>query len=110
MYSEWNQPKKAIECGLKALESLGYVIDSGNFPRAPKTSLVVKKWGLMLDLLVNCWMLLALAYSNVAPELEAKAETYAKLTYRICVGEDETFHETYGRHTDRLDGFFTEAE
>ncbi|KAJ5610508.1 TPR domain protein [Penicillium lagena] len=110
MYSEWNQPEKAIECGLKALESLGYVIDGGNFPQAPKLTLVVKRWGLMLDLLVNCWMLLALAYSQVAPELEAKAEGYAKLTYRICVGEDETFHETYGRHAGRLDGFLGGGE
>ncbi|KAJ5812101.1 TPR domain protein [Penicillium riverlandense] len=109
MYSERNQPKKAIECGLKVLESLGYVIDGGNFPLAPKTPLVVKKWGLMLDLLVDCWMFLARGYSQVAPELEAKAEHYAKLTYRICVGEDETFHETYGRHGDRLNGFLAEG-
>jgi hypothetical protein len=105
MYSEQDQPQKAIECGLRALESLGFVIEGGRLPSAQNTPLVVKKWGLIVDLLVNCWMLLASAYCQVAPELEAQAEDYAKATYKICVGEDETFHETYGRHADRLDGF-----
>ena len=94
-YAKHNQPKKAIDWALKALESLGYVIDGGCVSNMPLT---VKKWGLMTDSHVECWMILARAYLAVGPELAAQAEDYARITYSICVGEDETFYETYGNY------------
>ena len=33
----------------------------------------------------------------LAPGLCKKAEEYAKVTYKICIGEDDTFDETYGK-------------
>ncbi len=42
-------------------------------------------------------MLLSSAYYLVAPDLETQAEEDARISYRICVGEDETFGETYGK-------------
>ncbi|KAJ5611683.1 hypothetical protein N7528_008788 [Penicillium herquei] len=92
---------KAIKFGLKALASLGFVIDGGEIS---DTKLEVKTWGLMTDGVVGCWMLLCRAYSQVAPLLEAQAKEYAKISYRICVGEDETFDDTYGKHSARVDG------
>ncbi|KAH0832708.1 hypothetical protein FOPE_01435 [Fonsecaea pedrosoi] len=91
------QPLKAVEWGVSALESLGYVIEGGRLPRTIGTPLVVKKWGLMQDHLVECWMVLARAYSLVAPDLEVLAIEYARNSYKICVGEDDSFDETYGR-------------
>jgi len=37
------------------------------------------------------------AYTQVAPDLCEKAEEYAKVTYKICIGEDDTFDEKYGK-------------
>lgn len=91
------QPNNAIAAALKALESPGYVIEGGSLPRASNSPLDIKKWGIMVDGLVECWMTLSSIYREVAPELEAQAEHYARITYKICVGEDETFGETYGK-------------
>lgn len=104
VYATHHQPQKAIEFALKTLESLGYVVEGGHLPHALGTPLLVKKWGLMTDGLVGCWMSLSSAYRQIAPDLVAQAEGYARITYRICVGEDETFDETYTQLSERRDG------
>ncbi|KAF8850697.1 SET domain-containing protein [Acephala macrosclerotiorum] len=100
MYTEQGNPFKVIDSALRVLASLGYIIDGGNLPRTSRLPMVVKKWGLMMDRLIECWMLLSNAYRLVAPDLEAQAEEYARISYRICVGEGETFDETYGKLSD----------
>ncbi|KAJ5097335.1 hypothetical protein N7456_008056 [Penicillium angulare] len=109
--AESNKPKEVVKFGLKALESLGYIIEGGNALRASdsENSLLVKTWGLMDDEVVSCWMMLARAYRLVAPALQARAVIYAKISYKICVGEDETFYKTYGQHSDRTDGLLPTA-
>lgn len=106
IYSTQNQPQKAIDFALKALESLGYIIEGGRLPLIQETRLVVKKWGVAVDSLVSCWLNLANSYRKVAPGLEDQAKKYAKITYRICVGEDETFDEIYGRDSQLRRGHF----
>lgn len=95
LYQKRRKPLKAIEWGLKALKALGFVVEGGTVPRTSDAPLVVKKWGLVEDELVGGWIVLARAYRAVAPELEAAAKGYAKICYRICVGEDESFEDTY---------------
>ena len=97
IYMQQDQPKNAVDSALRALQSLGYVIDGGNLPRILGMPMVIKQWGVMMDSLVNCWMLLSAAYKLVAPDLEAQAERYARISYSICVGEDETFEDSYGK-------------
>jgi len=97
MYLGHQQPAKAIDFGLRALESLGYIIDGGRLPRTPGTPLIVKRWGLMQDTLIECWLLLSMAYSLVAPDLEGSATEHARISYKICIGEDDSFDETYGK-------------
>jgi hypothetical protein len=104
LYARHEQPQKAIEFALKTLESLGYLVEGGHPPHTSGTPLLVKKWGLMTDGLVGCWMSLSRAYRQVAPDLVLTAEGYARITYRICVGEDETFDETYTQLSGRSDG------
>lgn len=58
----------------------------------------------MTDGLVRCWMSLSRAYRQVAPDLVLTAEGYARIMYRICVGEDETLDETYTQLSERSDG------
>jgi hypothetical protein len=94
-YFIYHKPRKAVELGLKGLESLGYVIQGGGLPYESGTTLKVIQWGLMMPLVLRCWVLLSISYQLVAPELEAQAKAYAKITYRVCIGEDETFDKAY---------------
>ncbi|KAL2866146.1 TPR domain protein [Aspergillus lucknowensis] len=96
--------EKTVEFALKTLESLGYVLEGGGVPHTPGAPLHVMKWGLMLDGLVGCWMILCRAYCDLAPDLASQAEGYARITYKMCVGEDETFEDTYSRFSKRADG------
>ncbi|RDW63192.1 TPR domain protein [Aspergillus mulundensis] len=116
VYTTRGDPRKAIEFNLKGLASLGYVIEGVQIPvsigkRANRVKLVVKKWGLLRDELIGCWMNIAAAYRTLAPEskLADQAEEYARITYRICVGEDETFDDTYSRSSNRTDGMHVRA-
>ncbi|KAI2900058.1 hypothetical protein CBS63078_7047 [Aspergillus niger] len=96
--------RKAIGYAIRTLESLGYVIEGWQVPYKEGRKLHVKRWGLAMDVLVRCWMILCRAYGEVAPELADQAEYYARTTYRICIGEDETFEDTYNRSSHRVDG------
>ncbi|KAL2810626.1 hypothetical protein BJX63DRAFT_444568 [Aspergillus granulosus] len=102
--------EKTVEFALKTLESLGYVLEGGGIPHTPDAPLHVMKWGLMMDELVRCWMILCRAYCDLAPELASQAEDYARITYRMCVGEDETFEDTYSRFSKRTDGLLGGVE
>lgn len=56
-------------------------------------------------------MVVCCAYQELAPELASQAEGYAKISYRICVGEDESFEQTYSSTlSDRVDGLLMNAE
>jgi hypothetical protein len=101
---------KTVDFAVKTLESLGYVLEGGRQPYTPGAPLRVLKWGLIMDGLVGCWMILCRAYCDVAPEFANQAEDYARITYRICVGEDETFEDTYSRFSKRTDGLLTRME
>ncbi|KAK0671707.1 hypothetical protein QBC41DRAFT_49794 [Cercophora samala] len=84
--------QKVIDIGLKALRCLGFVLDGGSL--GTKQRLVVKKWGYMGAGLIDCWICLKTAYANTGShELALAAQGYAKVCYRIQLGEDETFGE-----------------
>lgn len=94
-YFVFCEPKKAVELGLKGLESLGYVIKGGDIPSVPGATLKVTQWGLMMPTVLSCWIIISCSYMLIAPELEDQAKAYAKITYRVCIGEDETFDKAY---------------
>lgn len=109
IYASSQKFEKAVQFGLMSLESLGFVIKGGNIPRVSDAPLVIQRWGLMTDGVVGCWMILCCAYHELAPILASQAEGYARVSYRICVGEDETFDSTYSRLSHRVDGFLVTA-
>ncbi|KIA75674.1 hypothetical protein HK57_00535 [Aspergillus ustus] len=110
-YASQGVSEKTVDFAIKTLESLGYVLEGGRPPyTTPGAPVRVLKWGLMMDGLIGCWMMLCRAYCDVAPELASQAEDYARITYRICVGEDETFEDTYSRLSDRVDGLLAGLE
>lgn len=95
-----NQPLKAVEHSLKYLESMGYIIEGVRVPQHSSgtgTPLMAKRWGLMMDSKLECWMALSKTYSFVASDLAVQDRKYAKVSYRICFCEDEAFQETCAR-------------
>ncbi|KAJ5364437.1 uncharacterized protein N7496_010150 [Penicillium cataractarum] len=110
IYASSGKHEKAVKFGIKSLESLGFVIKGGDIPHISDAPLVVQKWGLMTDAVVACWMILCNAFRELAPTLASQAEGYARVSYKICVGEDETFDRTYSRLSNRVDGFLTTSK
>ena len=96
IYSSQNRQDKVIEMAWKVLISLGFTVKRQN-PSSLNSPFEVEQWGVMEDCLIQTWVHLWTAYAHVAPDLCQKAEEYAKITYRICNGEDDTFDEKYGK-------------
>ena len=73
---------------------LGFEIIEGN---TGKWSIEVKKWGMFVDHVVDCFMLLWTAFALARDDKGADgARDLAITAYRILMGEDETFEETIG--------------
>ncbi|KAL4880559.1 hypothetical protein BJY04DRAFT_219028 [Aspergillus karnatakaensis] len=91
------QMERAVDYILQAFGSLGFIIGGARLPPTPGSSLKVERWGMVVDELVGMWLMLGGIYERVAPGLASGAEAYARVTYRIVVGEDETFGDVYAR-------------
>lgn len=98
MYGVLGRSQNAIWSTLKILEMLGFSIHGAAFPaRKGDRGIVVEKWGLVVDYLVECWLMLWTAYAVLGDmERGEMARGLAVTSYRIVVGEDQTFEETYG--------------
>lgn len=110
-YVQQNNPEKTISTALKLLKALGFVIKShlvavdgqsinGWSHGSNATSRVifeVTKWGLVVDHIIEVFMHILKACQTVQPLLCESLETVVRTAYRICVGEDETFWEKYGK-------------
>ncbi|KFY18715.1 hypothetical protein V493_08396 [Pseudogymnoascus sp. VKM F-4281 (FW-2241)] len=87
---------KVVGAALRVLRLLGFEVKGAQVPRG-KEEFKVVRWGLMAPGVVETWVQLWVAYATLAPELCADAERCARICYKICVGEDETFDDSYGR-------------
>ncbi|KAL2066321.1 hypothetical protein VTL71DRAFT_2392 [Oculimacula yallundae] len=99
MYAVLGRSQNVIWSTLKILEMLGFSIHGASFPcrNGESKIIVVEKWGLVVDYLVECWMVLWTAYAVLGDvERADMARNFAVVSYRIVVGEDQTFEETYG--------------
>ena len=108
-YAAHNNPRKSVKFALKTLESLSYVVTGAGLPYVPGTQLRVEKWGMLQGRVIRCWMMLAGAYLKIAPQLVSQAVAYARLSYKMWLGEDETFDQTIDLWSDRLDGLIDSA-
>lgn len=86
------RPDIAIKWLFKTFTSLGFVITGGD-PKMPDGGpLVIRRWGVMSDFVVTCWVLLWCSYRILSkPELSRQARQLGRTAYLICMGEDETF-------------------
>ena len=96
LYNSHNRPHSAIQTACKVLTSLGFVI-AHHSPDAPVSSFEILQWGLPQAEVIETWTHLWIACDKLAPHLCGKAEEYARISYRMCVGEDDTFDETVGK-------------
>ncbi|KFY45972.1 hypothetical protein V494_00672 [Pseudogymnoascus sp. VKM F-4513 (FW-928)] len=87
---------KVVKAALGVLKLLGFEVKGAQVPRGQEEFEVVR-WGLMAHGVVETWVQLWVAYATVAPELCADAERCARICYKICVGEDDTFDDSYGK-------------
>ena len=96
-------PERTVITAWKVLAALGFVVKRDSSPIF--SPFEVEQWGLMADPLIETWLHLWLSYRLLHPRqpaLCARAEQYAKITYRICVGEDERFEEKVGSVVRRI--------
>lgn len=92
-----------ITTAWKVLAALGFVVKRDT--SSIFSPFEVEQWGLMADALIETWVHLWLSYELLVPRqsaLCAKAEDYARTTYRICIGEDESFEEKVGSVARRM--------
>ncbi|KAI1476077.1 hypothetical protein F4774DRAFT_262798 [Daldinia eschscholtzii] len=85
-----------LELFLKGLDALGYVIVAypPRNPREGKTKkkpvFEIKHWGQANEFIVWAFSRILDVYKRLAPELCDVIKGYARVTYSICCGEDET--------------------
>ncbi|CAH0045204.1 unnamed protein product [Clonostachys solani] len=92
-YLETNQPTKAVERGLEALSSLGFIIEGATMPQCGTSNgtVLIKRWGLDCDNF-KCWQVLSNAYYMLgAFGLASQAENLGRISYKACIGEDVSF-------------------
>lgn len=95
-YMKQKRLDKMVDCCFRGLKALGFVIEGGMGPTVKP--IVVREWGLVTDDVVQFWFMLWAAYELMELKNAATAaKRYCKLAYLVCMGEDETFEETYGR-------------
>jgi hypothetical protein len=100
IYAKQGNAEKVTAMSLKALESLGFIIKGAQLPLSPIETFRVEKWGIMMDDVISMWVHLWNAYSAFAPHLLGQAADCGKLAYKICVGEDVTFEESYDKEDE----------
>lgn len=95
LYAARYRREETIYSALKLLECLGFEL--GGSVRSEDGMFRVKKWGLLFDRVIEVWMHLRCACVGFySPAVCDTLEAYARLTYRVCRGEEETFDENMG--------------
>ena len=93
VYAERNQATKTLKSAAKVLESLGFILAGVD---SSSREFTVVKWGLVMDRLVEAFLLLRTAFAATAADEKARrAEMYARTTFKIVVGEETSFERIY---------------
>jgi SET domain len=93
-YAKQGKPDKCLEWVAKALKSLGFILAGAS--SSPLAWFSVVKWGLVVDQLVVTFLQARDAFMAIGSlENSVRAEDYARLAYKIIIGEDSSFSVTY---------------
>lgn len=94
IYASQNKVGKTMEFAVKVLTSLGFVIVGAD---SSQTLFTIVRWGMLANNLVETFLHIRTAFTAMkARKDSARAEEYAKTTFKILVGEDDSFDATYG--------------
>lgn len=100
LYAMKHKAGKTVESAAKVLTSLGFVVVGAD---SSQTCFAIVKWGLLVDHLVEAFEHLETAFAAMgALEDSERAKKCAKTTYRILVGEDESFQKTYSQTEKKI--------
>jgi hypothetical protein len=93
IYNSRSNGTKSLEWIGKILESLGFVVVDANLSA---TAFAVERWGLVIDYLVEVFMHAQAAFVTLGHlENSKRAEEYARVVYKIVVGEDSSFQSVF---------------
>jgi hypothetical protein len=93
VFVKQGRPDKALEWITKGLKSLGFKITGLD---SSTSAFLVLKWGLAVDALVVAFLYAKDAFRAIGIwEKSMQAEDYARLAYKIIVGEDSSFDAIY---------------
>lgn len=94
IYNSTSNGMKSLEWIGRILGSLGFVVVGADLSATP---FEVKKWGLMIDHLVEIFMHARAAFITLGHLEDSKrAEEYARVVYKIVVGEESSFESVHG--------------
>ena len=79
----------------KRLEAFGFVLKGSQLQAPSDAAFRIERWGIMDDDVARMLVELGNTYFAYAPHLVLQSVHFSRLAYRICVGEDETFEESY---------------
>lgn len=97
VYFQRGNFQKGLWAASKTFELLAFSVKGLSLKKG-QDALVIDKWGFVSELLIELWTNLRTAFAELGDGLKSQAAMhFAKMTYRIVVGEDETFEEHYGR-------------
>ncbi|KAH6676847.1 hypothetical protein B0J14DRAFT_616227 [Halenospora varia] len=93
-YAMLNKPLEVIFSISKFLEVLAFKVTGMH---DANSEIIVDKWGMVVDHLVEGWVLLWTTFALLGYECKvASVVTLARLSYKTVIGEDKTFEEVYG--------------
>ncbi|KAK2877190.1 hypothetical protein FQN49_001365 [Arthroderma sp. PD_2] len=98
LYARQRNDPKAAACVFAALRSLGYMIEGDEVPPPllARPPLAIRRWGLIEPRIIRGWIILYRVYKMMKSHFADIVVKYAKITYRICMGQDDTFYDSYG--------------
>lgn len=92
-YASQNQTRKCIVAAGKVLTSLGFLISGTDSPQTPFS---IIQWGMLHDYQVETFVLLRNMFliTKALPNSK-KASEYARMAYKMIVGEDASFDRVW---------------
>jgi len=96
-YAQKGDMVKCLEWVEKTLISLGFIVVGANSRN--DSSFIIQSWGIVSNDVVLVFLQAKAAFEALGPPMSGKArqaEEYARIAYKIVVGEDASFSETHG--------------
>lgn len=93
IYISEGNVQKALESFQQVLTLLGFIVTGADSTSVP---FKIVKWGLLVDYLIEVLLQARRTFEAIGAKSDSKtAELYARVAYKMVVGEDTSFESTY---------------